>query len=242
MAEQLILKNKPTEKPLSEWGTVAVELIGTATRIVQGERFHHRIIECGEGEPLFLLHGIGGCAETYARNIRNLADNGFHVYAIDMLYHGFSSKEPWSEDNTLRMQTEAFVDLVRALGYSKVNASGESMGGMVLFNFGLRYPEMAGKLVINTGFYSLDLDHPDFQFTTAEGTKLQELSQESVTNPSFDSIRNRMNWLVAEPDRMTDEMVNLRLRMYGFPEIYDVDAEHLPHGPRVAEQAAVHRG
>ena len=30
-----------------------------------------------------------------------------------------------------------------------------------------------------------------------------------------------MEWLVASPERMTDEMVEIRLRLYSFPEIYE---------------------
>jgi 2-hydroxy-6-oxonona-2,4-dienedioate hydrolase/2-hydroxy-6-oxo-6-(2'-carboxyphenyl)-hexa-2,4-dienoate hydrolase len=34
-------------------------------------------------------------------------------------------------------------------------------------------------------------------------------------------MRNRMEWLVAGPERMTDEMVHLRLRLYSDPEIHE---------------------
>ena len=47
-----------------------------------------------------------------------------------------------------------------------------------------------------------------------------ELSVKSVVEPTFETVRKRMEWLVASPDRMTDEMVEIRLRLYSFPEIY----------------------
>ena len=57
MAERLKLSKEVNAKPLSEWGSVAVELLGTQTRIVQGKNTFHRVIEVGSGDPLILIHG-----------------------------------------------------------------------------------------------------------------------------------------------------------------------------------------
>jgi 2-hydroxy-6-oxonona-2,4-dienedioate hydrolase/2-hydroxy-6-oxo-6-(2'-carboxyphenyl)-hexa-2,4-dienoate hydrolase len=211
----------PAAKPLSEWETVAVELLGTQTRIVQGKQFYHRVIECGtQGEPLILIHGIGGHAETYARSLHNLANNGFHVYAIDALYHGFSSKGP-RVDNRTEMQADALADLIEALGYGWAHVEGESMGGSIAFVFGMKYPQMSGKLILNTGVGPLQLKRTEFPENPGGGTTLQELSQRSILEPTFENVRARMEWLVAEPSRMTDEMVRIRMRLYSFPEVYD---------------------
>ena len=75
--ETLKLSKEVKARPLSEWPTIAVELLGTQTRLIQGKQYRHRVIECGDsGEPLILIHGIGGHAETYARNLHNLKNNG----------------------------------------------------------------------------------------------------------------------------------------------------------------------
>ena len=208
-------------KPLSEWGSVAEELLGTQTRIVQGKDFYHRVIECGsQGEPLILIHGVGGHAETYARSLHNLANNGFHVYAIDALYHGFSSKGP-RDENRSEKQADALADLIQALGHSYAHVEGESMGGSIAFVFGMKYPQLAGKLILNTGVGPMQLKRTEFPENPGGGTTLQELSQRSVLEPTFENVRARMEWLVAEPSRMTDEMVRIRMRLYSFPEVYD---------------------
>lgn len=208
-------------KPLDEWASVAVELLGTQTRIVQGKEFHHRVIECGsQGEPLILIHGVGGHAETYARNLHNLAANGFHVYAIDALYHGFSSKGPRVPERTER-QADALADLIEALGYKWAHVEGESMGAGITFAFGMNYPQMSGKLILNTGGGPINFKKTDFPQNPGGGDTLQDLSQRSILEPTFENIRARMEWLVAEPERMTDEMVHIRMRLYEFPEIYD---------------------
>ena len=48
-----------------------------------------RAIEAGEGPTLVLLHGTGGHAEAYVKNIEAHAMH-FHVYAIDNIDQGIS--------------------------------------------------------------------------------------------------------------------------------------------------------
>ncbi len=218
----LQLSKEVVARPLNEWPPVSAELLGTQTRIVQGKQFRHRVIECGDsGEPLILIHGIGGHAETYARNLHNLAANGFHVYAIDALYHGFSTHLPYDDENRTQRQAEALVDLIDALGYPYAHVEGESMGGAITFEFGMRFPERAGKLVMNTGVGGINWKKTDFPQNPGGGDTLAELSRASILTPTFETVRARMEWLVAEPSRMTDEMVKIRLRLYSFPDVYE---------------------
>ncbi len=220
MANLLKLSREVVAKPLHEWQSVAVELLGTQTRIVQGKDYYHRVIECGTtGDPLILIHGVGGHAETYARNLHNLAKH-FHVYALDALYHGFSQKEPWDNARWIERQADALADLVKALGHSWAHVEGESMGGEIAWFFGKRYPELAGKLILNTGVPELNPKRKDFVENPGGGDTLQELSTRSIMEPSFETMKARMQWLVADPARMTDEMVNIRLRLYSFPEVF----------------------
>jgi 2-hydroxy-6-oxonona-2,4-dienedioate hydrolase len=50
-----------------------------------------RCFEKGEGKPVILLHGGGGHAETWVRNLMPLAEK-FRVLAIDYLGHGYTDK------------------------------------------------------------------------------------------------------------------------------------------------------
>jgi 2-hydroxy-6-oxonona-2,4-dienedioate hydrolase/2-hydroxy-6-oxo-6-(2'-carboxyphenyl)-hexa-2,4-dienoate hydrolase len=220
VAPKLQLSKEVKAKPLSEWGSVSVELLGTQTRLVTGKWSTHRVIEVGEGDPLILIHGVGGHAETYARNLHNLAKH-FHVYSIDALYHGFSSKENFDGVHMNERQADGLADLIPALGYSWAHIEGESMGGEIVWEFGRKYPEMSGKLIMNTGGPNFNAKKTDFKENPGGGSTLAELSRKSILEPSFETVRARMEWLVAEPSRMTDEMVNIRLRLYSFPEIYE---------------------
>jgi 2-hydroxy-6-oxonona-2,4-dienedioate hydrolase/2-hydroxy-6-oxo-6-(2'-carboxyphenyl)-hexa-2,4-dienoate hydrolase len=63
-------------RPLEDWPGVGALLVGTQVRLVTGSHSTHRVIEVGEGEPLILIHGIGGHAECWARNWHALAGPG----------------------------------------------------------------------------------------------------------------------------------------------------------------------
>ncbi len=201
----------------THWRSIWVELAGSTIRVVKGKRYDTRVIEAGSGDPLILVHGIGGYAEAYARNVMNLAKD-FHVYAIDALYHGFSTKEPFDPEETTLRQAEAIVDLLDAEGHERAHIKGESMGANIAFEFGLHFPERAHKLVLDTGAYFIKFDR-EFEERPGGGSALADLSREAIVNPSRETVRKRLEWLVANPDRITDEMVDLRLKYYTDPAI-----------------------
>ena len=193
-----------------------VSLLGATVRIVSGARYRTRVIEAGSGDPLILIHGVGSSAELFARNVVRLA-NDFHVYAIDALYHGYSSLEPYDSEHRVERQAEAVLDFMDALGIAWAHIEGESMGAGMAFHIGLHHPERCGKLVLNSGSYYVNFkrEFPD----TPEGNLLVPLCRDSVTNFSRETVRRRMEYLVASPDHLTEELVDVQCRMYAAPEI-----------------------
>ncbi|OBJ42239.1 hypothetical protein A5630_21265 [Mycolicibacterium mucogenicum] len=216
-------------------------MLGTQTRFIQGVRWRHRVIEAGDatGEPLILIHGVGGHAETYSRNMHNLARQGFHVFAVDALYHGFTDKDPYDDAKRYLYQVDAVIDLIDALGFDTVHIEGESMGATIAFHFGFAHPDRARKVILNTGFGHVKLQKTDFKPVKGDMKELAYLSREVVVNPTVDAMRKRLEWVVAEPMSMTDEMVDIRLAMYRDPvinasmrKVFRIDKEwswELPH-------------
>lgn len=223
MAEHLRLSKDIEEPPLSDWATIAVEYLGADNVVIEGERWRHHVIHKGDGPPLLMYHGVGGHAETYARTLPTIAAAGYHVYAVDALYHGYSSKPdlPDALHQQFPTQVDAVVDLIDALGYESVHFEGESMGAGIGTMVALNYPERIDKLILN-GFGQIRLDKPMSEFNASLGSPLADLfplSIAAVTDPTYDNIAKRLHWLVKEPDRITDEMVRVRQRLYQDPEI-----------------------
>ncbi len=184
--------------------------------VVYGERYRTRVIEAGSGDPLILIHGVGSSAELYARNVMRLA-NDFHVYAIDALYHGYSSLGPYDSEHRVERQAEAVLDFMDAVGIEWAHIEGESMGAGMAFHIGLHHPGRCGKLVLNSGSYYVNFkrDFPEMP----EGNLLVPLCRDSVANYSWETVRRRMEYLVASPDHLTDELVEVQYNLYADPEI-----------------------
>jgi pimeloyl-ACP methyl ester carboxylesterase len=190
--------------------------LGAQVRFVSGRRYRHRVIEAGAGEPLILIHGVGSSAEVFARNVMPLAQR-FHLYAIDALYHGYSSLLPYDAENRVRAQANALLDFMDALGIERAHLEGESMGAGIAFDVAIRHPERVGKLVINSGSYFVSL-RKEF-VRGAEADLLVPLCRDSVVNFSRGSVRRRMEYLVAKPEHLTEELVEQQYLMYSNPQI-----------------------
>jgi pimeloyl-ACP methyl ester carboxylesterase len=198
------------------WSSIWVELLGSQVRFIKGKNYTTRVIEAGSGDPLILIHGGGGHAEAWARNVVNLGKN-FHVYAIDALYHGLSSTEPPAVgDEQQRHQVAAIIELMDEEGLPWAHIEGESMGAHLTFKLGVEHPDRCGKLVINTGVqidFKKQLPAPRSAVENAFA-----MAAEFLKAPTHEGMRRRLEWLMTSPDRVTDELVDLRMKLWSRPE------------------------
>jgi len=157
-----------------------------------------------EDQPaLILLHGVGGHAEAYVRNLKAHAGH-FSTWAIDMVGHG------WSDLATADLEIRHYIDhLLRfmdAAGIEKTSLSGESLGGWVAARFAIDHPDRIQRLVLNTAGGS--------QADPAVMAKIKELSMRAATDPSWEFIRARLEWLMADKSKVYDDLVATRQAMY----------------------------
>jgi 2-hydroxy-6-oxonona-2,4-dienedioate hydrolase len=168
-----------------------------------------RVLEAGEGHPLLLLHGTGGHAETYLRNIGPLSRH-FRVLAVDMIGHGYTAHA--DGDYTMDTFADHVHGLMDVLGAERVFLSGESLGGGVACWTALKYPDRVRALSLNTGI----LARPD-ENGLKELADIEDRTSRLVSELSRETIRRRLEWLVYDPSAMTDEMVEIRLKVYSQP-------------------------
>jgi 2-hydroxy-6-oxonona-2,4-dienedioate hydrolase len=156
------------------------------------------------GAPgLIFLHGTGGHAEAYCRN---LAAHGayFDTYAIDMLGHGYTDKPDYDyELDRYHAHLTAFMD---AVGLERASFSGESLGGWVAASFAVRNPGRVDKLVLNTA--AADKIDPK----SLEALRASTIA--AVEDPNPDKIRARLQWLMRRPEQVTDDLVACRQAIY----------------------------
>jgi len=188
-----------------------LSMLGGQVRTYEGAKYRTRALEAGSGEPLLLLHGIGGHAETWARNVVPLSKH-FHVYAIDLLWHGFSSKPLLTDFETIPRFVDHVLDFFDAAGIDRAHVEGESLGGWIAMRLALWHPDRIRKLILNTtAGWPID-GKPSLP------PGLAERSMKGIADVQRENIKSRMEWLVAKPERMTEEMVEVRYRIWKDPE------------------------
>ncbi|MGH8596474.1 MAG: alpha/beta fold hydrolase [Gammaproteobacteria bacterium] len=164
--------------------------------------------------PLIMLHGVGGHAECYSRNL--LAHGAhFDTYAIDLVGHGYSDKP------ILPYEIDVYVEHLKAvideLGFKTIRLSGESLGGWVAARFAVKYPERLERLVLNTsGGATLN---PEVM------QRIKTLTMAAVQNPTWDTVKARLEWLMADPRAVTDDLIACRQAIYRAPGML----EAMPH-------------
>lgn len=118
---------------------------GLAFRRVETESGTLSVVEAGEGEPVILVHGLGATKISFLTTTIALATAGFRTISVDLPGFGDSVK-PLLAPYHPPFFARAIVDLMDALAIDRAHVIGNSMGGRVALELGLRYPDRVRKL------------------------------------------------------------------------------------------------
>ncbi len=102
----------------------------------------------GEGQPLLLIHGFGACLSHWRKNIPVLAQQGYQVFALDLLGFGGSDKP------NLDYHLDLWQRQIKAFWQEHIQKPtifiGNSIGGLLSLMIMAHNPEMtAGGVLIN---------------------------------------------------------------------------------------------
>ena len=158
--------------------------------------------------PLIFLHGVGGHAEAYVRNLRSHAEH-FSIWAIDMVGHGWSDLA--TEDLEIAHYQRHLCDFMDAVGLASAHVSGESLGGWVAARLAIDQPQRVDRLVLNTAGGS--------QADPVVMERLKSLSLRAASDPSWEFIKARVEWLMADKSDAYDDLVATRQAIYARPEM-----------------------
>src|SRR5437868_1554141 len=112
--------------------------------------------ELGQGQPIVILHGIFGSSDNWLTQARILSAN-YHVFSLDLRNHGQS---PHDDQFDYPVMVEDLKEFVDEHQLKDPIILGHSMGGKVVMNFALTYPEALAKLiVVDIAPKPYDLEH-----------------------------------------------------------------------------------
>jgi len=162
---------------------------------VDGAKVHYQEFGDPAMPAMLLIHGYTASAYAWNMTAPQLAEQGFHVIAVDLLGFGYSEK-PYSFDYSIESQARMISRFMNRLGIGRAVAVGSSYGGAVAATLALDYPERVAKLVLVNAVCNDDLkNHPILWLASLRGVG------EVITPFLVDSkayLRHRMHRTLAK--------------------------------------------
>ncbi|MEV5652354.1 alpha/beta fold hydrolase [Nocardia sp. NPDC052254] len=167
-----------------------------------------RALRAGAGEEaVVFLHGTSGHLEAFARNVAAHAPH-YECHAIDMLGHGYTGKPDYPYE--IPRYVAHLVDYLDAVGLRRAHLVGESLGGWVAAHLASELPERVLSL----------------QLLAAGGTvanpvimdRIKTSTTQAVRSDDIELTRQRLRLLMHDPANATEELVEVRHRIYHQPD------------------------
>ncbi|BCB77885.1 alpha/beta fold hydrolase [Phytohabitans flavus] len=196
---------------MSLWSLLSTRPL--SVRFVDADGWRTRVVdtEAGTaGEAVVLLHGTSGHLESFARNIGPLAER-HRVVAYDLPGHGYTTLA--TEPVEIADYVRHLLALLDSIGVQRAHLVAESIGAWIAIRFAIAYPDRVGRLVLSMPG-GLDTPHDVME-------RIRVRMQATADDPTTERVRARVEFMLAEPDALAAELVEVRQEMYrqpGFPE------------------------
>jgi pimeloyl-ACP methyl ester carboxylesterase len=122
----------------------SAELPGFEERFAEVRGCRLRYLVCGEGEPIVLVHGLGGAASNWLALAPLL--HGWRVLVPELPGHGGS--EPLAAAPNLNVFADLLAELAAREGFAPAPVVGHSLGGAIALRLAIRRPESVSRLVL----------------------------------------------------------------------------------------------
>jgi len=103
-------------------------------------------LAAGAGDPVLLIHGLGATKVSFLPTAVTLA-SGFRTISLDLPGFGDSVKPVLARYHP-QFFARSVVDLMDALAIDRAHVIGNSMGGRIALELGLRHPDRVRDLVL----------------------------------------------------------------------------------------------
>lgn len=165
-----------------------------------------RALRAGEGAPVVFLHGTSGHLEAFSRNVVPHAAH-YSVHAIDMLNHGYTGKVDRPAE--IPAYVRHLIDYLDAVGIEKAHIIGESLGGWVGARAAVDHPGRVASLQLLCAGGTVA--NPDVM------ARIDGSTRQAVATDDIELTRKRLRLLMADPADATEELVEVRHRIYHEP-------------------------
>jgi pimeloyl-ACP methyl ester carboxylesterase len=197
---------------------------GFKQRKVKVQDFHeHAYWEGGKGEPLVLVHGLGGSTFQDFKGIAELLVKKFHVISLDLPGFGYARDIPFQQ--SISNQSLFLRKFLDSIGLESFHLMGNSMGGWISLKFTHENPDRVRKLVL-TCPAGIRFDHPPLEvFLPSNEAGLIQLLSYIMHHPPKPPKWFLKEWLQVslKGQPMIQQMIDSMLTGQ------DLMEDHLPH-------------
>ncbi len=173
-----------------------------------------RYLEAGPADApaVLLLHGTAGSLENFCANYAAYSQH-FRVIGIDLLGCGWTDKPDF--DYLIKDYAEHVRGVMDALSIKRAGVVGVSLGSWVGAALALAHPGRVDKLVMvaPAGIVT----NPDEEARVAEGVRKRRSA--AAADPSWETVAAAMRGLVLRPETLMDDLIAVRLDIYGDPRM-----------------------
>jgi pimeloyl-ACP methyl ester carboxylesterase len=165
-----------------------------------------RVLQAGTaGDPIVFVHGTGGRADRWVRNIDAMASHGYRVYAFDLPGHGFATKgrgPDYSVPGYAKV-LEAFLDHI---GAAKAVIVGTSLGGHVVAHFAVNHPERIQAVVLSGSMGLVPI-----------GAEARGRIQKGANNQTKDGVVEKLKRVIFDQKHVTEEFIEEEFQINNSP-------------------------
>lgn len=180
-----------------------------------------------KGDPVLLIHGLGGSIESWQNNIETISSHDLRVIALDLPGFGLSDKPKIKY--TIKYCRNFISKFVKRLGidFHSLSIIGNSLGGHIAAEFAINYPLAVSKLVLISPAGALS--------TSFKGTPELHSYIDIVKAKTVPQVRSALLG-VDKNVKSTAKMFSQRLALPGAKEAFMSAFKGSAHAPRVNDR------
>lgn len=179
-----------------------------------------RYLHEGKGPALLLVHGFGGIAEHWLRNIDALAEN-FQVIAPDLIGHGFTDRVRFDGEPPHPGTVDHLAALLDALSIDRFAVCGSSYGALISTLLYFKLPSRARKLIVCG---SGSMFNTDEELAKALPAAYKN-AMGAMSDPSLDSCRARLGNICYDRATVPEAVALAHLISYASPDRIEAYAD-----------------
>ncbi len=165
-----------------------------------------RVLEAGtSGPPVVFVHGTGGRAERWERNLDVAAAAGYHAYAFDLPGHGFAAKGAGVECSVPAYR-KFLCGFIEEVAKQKAFIVGTSLGGHVVASYAVENPGRVKGIALCGSMGLIPI-----------GAEARVRIQGGANNQTREGVATKFTRVIFDQALVTPEMVEAEFRINNSP-------------------------